>query len=57
MIGIIIDVMFEMCNGIFIIIKIGKLVLLDDKEGKLVGIYCNIGWRLILVVGNFDGDL
>ena len=30
---------------------------IDDKEGKPVGIYENIGRRPILAVGNSDGDM
>ena len=56
-IGTTIDATFEMRNGIPTIIKTGKLVLLDDKEGKPVGIYRNIGRRPILAAGNSDGDL
>ncbi|MDN5939666.1 MAG: hypothetical protein L0H83_13530, partial [Salinisphaera sp.] len=35
----------------------GKLVLVDDKAGKPVGIYRHIGRRPIFAAGNSDGDL
>ena len=34
-----------------------ELFLLDDKEGKPVGIYQFIGKKPILAFGNSDGDL
>jgi len=43
--------------GIPTIVKTGKLILLDDKEGKPVGIYQHIGRRPIFAAGNSDGDL
>lgn len=56
-IGTTIDATFEMKDGIPTITKTGKLVLLDDKEGKPVGIYRQIGRRPIFAGGNSDGDL
>jgi phosphoglycolate phosphatase-like HAD superfamily hydrolase len=51
------DARFELHNGIPTIIKEPKLVLLDDKEGKPVGIYRHIGRRPIFAAGNSDGDM
>ena len=47
----------ELRDGVPTIDKEGELVLLDDKEGKPVGIYRHIGRRPILAAGNSDGDL
>jgi hypothetical protein len=47
---------FEMRDGIPTIVKDPKIILIDDKDGKPVGIYRNIGRRPILAVGNSDGD-
>ncbi|WP_111497393.1 HAD family hydrolase [Marinobacter bohaiensis] len=51
------DATFEMRDGIPTIIKTGDIVLVDDKAGKPVGIYRQIGRRPIMAVGNSDGDL
>jgi len=51
------DAEFEMRDGIPTIVKTGKLVLLDDKIGKPVGIYRHIGRRPVFAAGNSDGDL
>ncbi|MGQ7273112.1 HAD family hydrolase [Marinobacter sp. V034] len=51
------DARYDMQNGVPRIIKTGKMVLVDDKEGKPVGIYRHIGRRPIMAVGNSDGDL
>jgi phosphoglycolate phosphatase-like HAD superfamily hydrolase len=48
---------FEMRDGVPTIVKDPELVLVDDKEGKPVGIYRHIGRRPILAAGNSDGDL
>lgn len=48
---------FEMRNGIPTIIKDANIVLIDDKEGKPVGIYRNIGRRPIFAGGNADADM
>jgi phosphoglycolate phosphatase-like HAD superfamily hydrolase len=56
-IGTMIDAKFEMRDGVPTIVKTGKLILMDDKVGKPVGIYRNIGRRPILAAGNSDGDL
>lgn len=51
------DARFEMRDGIPTIVKTGKILLVDDKAGKPVGIYRRIGRRPILAAGNSDGDL
>ncbi|MGP4844405.1 HAD family hydrolase [Marinobacter sp. 1Y8] len=56
-VGTMSDAKFEMQDGVPRIIKTGKMVLVDDKEGKPVGIYRHIGRRPIMAVGNSDGDL
>lgn len=56
-IGSTIDARFEMRDGVPTIVKQGKLVLMDDKVGKPVGIYRHIGRRPIFAAGNSDGDL
>lgn len=40
-----------------VLIKQSNLVLLDDKEGKPVGIQRHIGRRPLAAFGNSDGDL
>lgn len=56
-VGTTIEAKLEMRDGIPTIVKEGKLVLLDDKVGKPVGIYQHIGRRPIFAAGNSDGDL
>jgi hypothetical protein len=51
------DALFEMRHGVPTIIKTGKLLLLDDKTGKPIGIHRHIGRRPIFAAGNSDGDL
>jgi phosphoglycolate phosphatase-like HAD superfamily hydrolase len=51
------DATFELRDGVPTIVKEGKLVLLDDKAGKPVGIYRHIGRRPLFAAGNSDGDL
>ncbi len=48
---------FEMKDGNPALIKLPKVVLNDDKEGKPVGIQRHIGRRPIAAFGNSDGDL
>ncbi len=48
---------YEMRNGRPVIVKLPELVLIDDKEGKPVGIQRHIGRRPIAAFGNSDGDL
>jgi phosphoglycolate phosphatase-like HAD superfamily hydrolase len=47
----------EMRNGTPVLVKLAALDLLDDKEGKPVGIQRQIGRRPIAAFGNSDGDL
>ncbi len=56
-IGSTLDAHFEMRDGVPTIVKDSKLMLLDDKAGKPVGIYRHIGKRPIFAAGNSDGDL
>ncbi len=43
-------------NGVPVLIKLPEIDLLDDKEGKPVGIQSRIGRRPIAAFGNSDGD-
>lgn len=56
-IGSTLDAKFEMRDGVPTIVKQGKLMLNDDKDGKPVGIYRHIGRRPIFAAGNSDGDM
>ena len=47
---------FEMRNGSPILIKLPEVELIDDHEGKPVGIQSHIGRRPIAAFGNSDGD-
>ncbi len=47
----------EVRNGVPVLIKLPELDLIDDKEGKPVGIQRQIGRRPIAAFGNSDGDL
>jgi len=55
-IGSQLDASFEMRDGIPTIVKEGKVLFIDDKSGKPVGIYRHIGRRPLLAGGNSDGD-
>jgi phosphoglycolate phosphatase-like HAD superfamily hydrolase len=48
---------FEMRDGTPALLKLPELDLMDDKEGKPVGIHSRIGRRPIAAFGNSDGDL
>ncbi len=48
---------YELRDGRPVIVKQAKLVLVDDKEGKPVGIQRHIGRRPVAAFGNSDGDL
>lgn len=48
---------FEMRDGKPVIVKLPEIDLIDDKEGKPVGIQRAIGRRPIAAFGNSDGDL
>ncbi len=56
-VGTEIEAAFELRDGLPVIVKEGKLVLLDDKTGKPVGIYQHIGRQPVFAAGNSDGDL
>src|SRR6478672_2432614 len=47
----------EMRDGKPVLIKLPEIDLIDDKEGKPVGIQSRIGRRPIAAFGNSDGDL
>jgi hypothetical protein len=47
----------EVRDGRPVLIKLAELDLLDDKEGKPVGIQSRIGRRPVAAFGNSDGDL
>ncbi len=48
---------FEMRDGTPVLVKLPEVDLIDDKEGKPVGIQLHIGRRPIAAFGNSDGDL
>lgn len=48
---------FEMREGKPVLVKLPELNLIDDKEGKPVGIQMHIGRRPVMAFGNSDGDL
>lgn len=47
---------FELRDGKPVLIKLPEINLIDDKEGKPVGIQQHIGRRPIAAFGNSDGD-
>jgi heat shock protein HslJ len=49
-------VTFQIKDGVSEIVKTVQLDFVDDKDGKPVGIYRQIGKRPILAFGNSDGD-
>jgi phosphoglycolate phosphatase-like HAD superfamily hydrolase len=48
---------FEERNGKPVLVKLPQVELIDDKDGKPVGIQSRIGRRPIAAFGNSDGDL
>jgi phosphoserine phosphatase len=48
---------YEMRDGKPVLVKLAAIDLVDDKEGKPVGIQSHIGRRPIAAFGNSDGDL
>jgi hypothetical protein len=48
---------WELRDGKPVLIKLPQINLIDDKEGKPVGIQMHIGRRPIAAFGNSDGDL
>ena len=47
---------YEVRDGKPVIVKLPEIHLIDDKEGKPVGIHQHIGQRPIFAAGNSDGD-
>ena len=47
----------ELRNGRPVLVKLAEIDLIDDKEGKPVGIQTRIGRRPLAAFGNSDGDL
>jgi phosphoserine phosphatase len=47
----------ETRDGRQVLVKLAEIDLIDDKEGKAVGIQSRIGRRPIAAFGNSDGDL
>jgi len=56
-IGSVGKVVYELRSGKPTLIKLPEFTFIDDKAGKPVGIYNNIGRRPIAAFGNSDGDL
>lgn len=48
---------FELQGGVPVLTKLPEVDLIDDKEGKPVGIQSHIGRRPLVAAGNSDGDL
>lgn len=55
-VGTSLEAKYEVRDGQPVIVKLGEVHLIDDKEGKPVGIHQHIGRRPILAAGNSDGD-
>ncbi len=51
------ELKFELRDGTPVLLKLPEVDLVDDKEGKPVGIQRNIGRRPVMAFGNSDGDL
>lgn len=47
---------YEVRDGKPVLVKLAEINLIDDKEGKPVGIQTHIGRRPIFAAGNSDGD-
>ncbi len=47
---------YEVRDGTPVIVKLPEIDLIDDKEGKPVGIQAHIGRRPLFAAGNSDGD-
>jgi len=56
-VGSSLELKFEMRDGKPVLVKLSKPDLINDKEGKPVGIQLHIGRRPIAAFGNSDGDL
>lgn len=55
-VGSSLKVKYELRDGEPVIVKLPEIDLVDDKEGKPVGIQRHIGRRPIFAAGNSDGD-
>ena len=55
-VGSSLDANYEIRDGQPVIVKQASIDLIDDHEGKPVGIHRYIGRRPILAIGNSDGD-
>jgi hypothetical protein len=56
-VGSSVKLQFEMRDGKPVLMKLPAVDLINDKEGKPVGIQSHIGRRPIAAFGNSDGDL
>ncbi len=56
-IGSALKMKYELRDGRPVLVKLAEIDLIDDKEGKPVGIQRHIGRRPIFAAGNSDGDL
>jgi haloacid dehalogenase-like hydrolase len=56
-IGSSVKLKFELRDGKPVLVKTAAVDLIDDQDGKLVGIQSHIGRRPIAAFGNSDGDL
>lgn len=48
---------FELRDGVPVLLRLPEIDLIDDKEGKPVGIQSHIGRRPLFAAGNSDGDM
>jgi phosphoserine phosphatase len=55
-VGSSIKTVYEVRDGVPVIVRQPEIDFIDDKAGKPVGIHRHIGRRPILAVGNSDGD-
>lgn len=55
-IGSSIKTKYEIINGNPELLRLPEINFIDDKEGKPVGIFSNIGQKPIAAFGNSDGD-
>jgi phosphoglycolate phosphatase-like HAD superfamily hydrolase len=56
-VGSAIELKYEKRDGKPVLVREPEIAFIDDKAGKPVGIWRNIGRRPILAFGNSDGDL
>jgi phosphoserine phosphatase len=55
-VGSSITTVYEVRDGVPVLVRQPKIDFIDDKEGKPVGIHSHIGRRPIAAFGNSDGD-